>query len=188
MYTNNCYRFGARLITTGGNKIHSNEGTTQGDPIAIGIYAIGITPLIFADDLCGAGKIHNVKIWWDKVCYFGPLIGYHPNPQKSRLITKDKMLGKATSEFKNTGLNITKDGRKHLGSIIGTTSYKDQFISEKINAWCKELEYTFPEFLNYAKTGVTHFCGKKASDSNTLSASLLIFKISHPLEKKKCIF
>ena len=47
---------------------------------------------------------------------------------------------------------------------------------------------TFPEFLNYAKTGVTHFCGKKASDSNTLSASLLIFKISHPLEKKKCIF
>ena len=50
------------------------------------------------------------------------------------------------------------------------------------------MEYTFPEFLNYAKTGVTHFCGKKASDSNTLSASLLIFKISHPLEKKKCIF
>ena len=49
-------------------------------------------------------------------------------------------------------------------------------------------EYTFPEFLNYAKTGVTHFCFKKASDSNTLSASLLIFKISHPLEKKKCIF
>ena len=48
--------------------------------------------------------------------------------------------------------------------------------------------YTYPEFLNYAKIGVTHFCGKKASDSNTLSASLLIFKISHPLEKKKCIF
>ena len=149
MYTNNCYRFGARLIITGGSEIHSNEGTTQGDPIAMGIYAIGITPLIqaittesvkhvaFADDLCGAGKIHNVKIWWDKVCYFGPLIGYHPNPQKSWLITKDKMLDKATSEFKNTGLNITKDGRKHLGSIIGTASYKDQFISEKINTWCK---------------------------------------------------
>ena len=49
-------------------------------------------------------------------------------------------------------------------------------------------KYTFPEFLNYAKTVVTHFCGKKASDSNTLSASLLIFKISHPLEKKKCNF
>ena len=33
------------------------------------------------------------------------------------------------------------------------------------------MEYTYPEFLNYAKIGVTHFCGKKASDSNTLSAS-----------------
>ena len=42
--------------------------------------------------------------------------------------------------------------------------------------------YTFPEFINYAKTGVTHFCGKKASDSNTLSASL------HPLERRSVFF
>ena len=52
----------------------------------------------------------------------------------------------------------------------------------------KIIEKHLSRIVNYAKIGVTHFCGKKASDSNTLSASLLIFKISHPLEKKKCIF
>ena len=35
MYTNNCYRFWARLIVNCGSEIHSNEGTTQGDPIAM---------------------------------------------------------------------------------------------------------------------------------------------------------
>ena len=62
--------------------------------------------------------------------------------------------------------------------VMSTSHYKNTVY----------YQYTYPEFLNYAKIGVTHFCGKKASYSNTLSASLLIFKISHPLEKKKCIF
>ena len=35
-------------------------------------------------------------------------------------------------------------------------------------------EYTYPEFLNYAKIGVTHFCGKKASDSYTLIKRALV--------------
>ena len=62
-----------------------------------------------------------------------------------------------------------------------------QGVKQAVHTRVRDLhKYTFPEFLNYAKTGVTHFCGKKASHSNTLSASLLIFKISHPLEKKKC--
>ena len=66
---------------------------------------------------------------------------------------------------------------------------KIEFINLSLrNSTVKVIQYTFPEFLNYTKTGVTHFCGKKASDSNTLSASLLIFKISHPLEKEEVYF
>ena len=65
----------SRLFITGGKEISSNEGTTQGDPIAMWMYALGLMPLLtsiisnntgnlihvaFADDLTGVGKIHEL--------------------------------------------------------------------------------------------------------------------------------
>ena len=64
----------SRLFITGGKEISSNKGTTQGDPIAIGMYALGLMPLLisiisnnagnlihvaFADDLTGLVKYAN---------------------------------------------------------------------------------------------------------------------------------
>ena len=35
-----------RLFITGGKEISSNDGTTQGDPIAMGMYAQGVMSLL----------------------------------------------------------------------------------------------------------------------------------------------
>ena len=65
----------SKLFITGGNKISSNEGSNQGDSIAMGMYALGLMPLLtsiisnntgnlihvtFTDDFIGVGKIHEL--------------------------------------------------------------------------------------------------------------------------------
>ena len=42
----NMYRKPARLIITGGGEIASSEGTTQGDNLAMSLYALGTAPIL----------------------------------------------------------------------------------------------------------------------------------------------
>ena len=67
----------------------SQEGTTQGDPLAMVMYAIAITPLIhrledrvnkqvwFADDATARGNLARLKTWWDRISEIGPDYGYY---------------------------------------------------------------------------------------------------------------
>lgn len=80
----------------------SAEGRTQGDPVAVAMYAIGLLRLqdhlehsgtnvkqvAYADDLTGAGKIKDLQRWWEIVKNHGPPQGYYPNANKSVLIVK----------------------------------------------------------------------------------------------------
>ena len=83
-YISNYYAAPARLISDGG-EILSKKGTTQGDPTSMGAYALGILPKLdslldfvltsalqtrevaFADDLTVAGKLADIKSFWDKL-------------------------------------------------------------------------------------------------------------------------
>ena len=40
--------------------------------------------------------------------------------------------------LKNSGLNITTEGRNHLGAVVGSTSYKNSFVNSLIDDWTKE--------------------------------------------------
>ena len=90
----NTYGFSSNLFVDG-TTLKSTEGTTQGDPLATAMYAIGILPLIrhlreaqskqvwFADDSSSAGKLMRIKKWWDILTTIGPSYSCFPNAIKS---------------------------------------------------------------------------------------------------------
>ena len=72
----NCYRSNIPLFIDN-NILYSSEGTTQGDPLAMAMYALGVLPLIhylnkfsvrqiwYADDAAALGSINDLRQWWD---------------------------------------------------------------------------------------------------------------------------
>ena len=103
----NTYREDIDLFIDG-ESILSQEGTTQGDPLAMAMYAIAITPLInrletelvkqtwYADNAAAGGKLVDLKAWWDRLTDLGPDYGYFPNTKKTWLIVKENKLSEAT--------------------------------------------------------------------------------------------
>ena len=149
----NCYQKPARLFVVGGIEIQSLEGTTQGDPTAMYVYALGILPLIvvlsdiekvrqsaFADDLAGGGNIDQLKRWWDLIVMMGKFIGYFAKPSKSWLIVKEQYKDYAEIVFKGTGIRITTEGKRHLGAVIGTPEFKEEYVNDMVDNWIEELK------------------------------------------------
>ena len=110
----NTYRVPSRIFVLGGMEMLSQEGTTQGCPLAMAMYALALVPLVnqlhglckqvwFADDGTGADKLEALKKWWDVLLEKGPAYGYFPKPSKTWLIVKDKKLEEAKLTFKKTG-------------------------------------------------------------------------------------
>ena len=155
-FVRNCYLKPARLFVVGGIEIASEEGTTQGDPSAMPTYALGILPLLiclsqpevkeekvkqaaYADDLAGCGTIDQLKVWWKLIIEFGPFIGYYAKPTKSWLIVKPEHVEYAMDIFEGTDIRITTDGKRHLGAVIGTEIFKDEYVSGKVSEWIDQL-------------------------------------------------
>ena len=139
----------------------SAEGTTQGDPLAMCLYALSLQPLFsrlqtvsqakqcwFADDATWCGSIQNIKAWWDELTVAGPDLGYYPgypNAGKCWLVTKPDKEETARSIFEETAINITTAGRKHLGAALGSRSYLEQYVNGKVEE-CVEHVTKLAEF------------------------------------------
>ena len=145
----NTYRQDPSLFIEG-ECLFSSEGTTQGDPLATSMYALGILPLIrqldhlahqlwFADDASAGGSLTNLQTWWSKLTEAGPSYGYYPNPSKSWLIVKEEHANQAHSLFSSLGVNITTKGHRHLGSAIGEDDFIEFFLKKKVEQWLTEL-------------------------------------------------
>ena len=154
VYIINTYRNPSRLFISGGGEISSQEGTTQGDPLAMPWYAVNTRILIdrlrilvpdvkqawLADDSAGGGSISSLHSWFLQLSSEGVKFGYFVNGLKSWLIVKKaEKMNEAKRIFGKT-VQITQDGKRHLGAVIGSQEYKDLYCQNMVDGWMGELE------------------------------------------------
>ena len=147
----NVYRESSELFVDG-IVLASEEGTTQGDPLTMPMYALATIPLIsrvgeslsivqvwYADDVSAAGDLLSIRSWWDNVASHGPAFGYYANGSKTWLVTKESHQDKAREIFLDMQIRITSKGRPLIGALLGSREFIDHFISEKISQWGEDL-------------------------------------------------
>ena len=91
----NFYRSSTRIFMNGEGffDLLSQEGTTQGCPLAMAMYALALVPLSkhlqplckqvwYADDGTGCDEFEKMRTWFDVLLEKGPLYGYYPKPSK----------------------------------------------------------------------------------------------------------
>ena len=146
----NCYRAPIDLFIDG-DVILPQEGITQGDSLAMPMYALATVPLIkrltstmkqtwYADNAAATGKIVSLWTWWDEISWLGPSYGYYAKGSKTWLVTKEEFKLEAEEVFADTSVQITIEGRLHLGAPLGCSAYVNQFVSQKVQQWSSELK------------------------------------------------
>ena len=151
----NTYRVPARLFVANGGEIQSSEGTTQGDTLAMAFYGLSTKPILIrlkqdvpsisqvwlADDATGAGKLSSLREWWDAIQREGKKYGYFVKPTKSWIVLKDPgKLEECRKIFETSPINITVEGKRHLGAAIGSLQFKNDYINEKVERWTHNIE------------------------------------------------
>ena len=128
LYIINTYRRPSRLFICEGSEILSQEGTTQGDPLAMPWYSVntsimiqslrtstpGVKQVWLADDSKGGGQIVLLYNWYNHLSQEGKMYGYLMNGSKSWLIVKSNVLADEAKRVFGDEVNITTKGQRHL--------------------------------------------------------------------------
>ena len=124
-FTFNCYRHWATIVVRhtadgSGHFLHSKEGVTQGDPLAMITYGIGVLPLIrdlqrdhlrvtqlwYADHAGAGGKFGDVMAHFRDLQLKGPARGYFTKHTKSILVVAERNVPRATEYFRGMGIQV----------------------------------------------------------------------------------
>lgn len=147
----NTYNGHAELVIRNSDtRMYSKEGVTQGDPLAMPLYALATLPIInklkkeqntlqawYADDSSAQGNFKSLRKWWEQICNIGPQYGYLPQPKKTILIVSETDKNKAQQIFKGTNITINT-GSRFLGSYIGKG--KEDFIRNEVKQFITVID------------------------------------------------
>ena len=154
----NCYGHWSTLVVRetrdgSGKFLHSKEGVTQGDPLTMISYGIGVSPLIrelqgatprvtqlwYADD-AGSGRkfTHILAHFWDLQTR-GPPRSYFPDPTKSTLVVALRNVALEEEYFRGTGIKVVTVNR-YLGGFIGESEAEKSWLAGNVAGWEKSVD------------------------------------------------
>jgi hypothetical protein len=166
-YTTNCYQTSSKLFVSGGATLNSEEGTTQGDPLAMPLYALSMVPLLnalrgpshqiwYADDAQATGKLESLRQWWNIIVEKGHGYGYFANAAKSILVVKSCHLVDAERIFDGTNIKIT-NGARDLGAAIGDENFVNNYVNEKVSQFCQNMELLSEIAVQYPQAALSAY-------------------------------
>ena len=149
----NTYGAPISLFLPGGDRILSREGTCQGDPLAMALFALAISPMIrrlssdhpsigqcwYADDGEAGGRMMDVHKFWLALSDIGPEYGYFPNASKTTLLVKPDLERAAVDMFDATGIAIRTGGVRYLGGAVGQSTFIADNLDSHIASWVREM-------------------------------------------------
>ena len=149
----NSYRGYAVLYIAGSKQtLLSKEGVTQGDPLAMLVYGLGILPQTrklknpskhkqnwYANDSGCFAQLLQLKEWLELLIIEGPKYGYFPEPHKSYLVVHPDFVEEAKEMFKDLKV-IVVTGQKFLGGFIGGLSDLTEWMEKKVEIWANSVK------------------------------------------------
>ena len=123
------------------------EGVTQGDPLSMFLYAVGILPLIqslkgigscvqiwYADDASASGSLSDLHQWFNLLLSEGPDFGYIVNPAKCCLVVHDSYRCGAEQLFSSLNVSVVCN-HHYLEGFIGDITGQATFVQDKLCHW-----------------------------------------------------
>ena len=132
--------------------LHSIEAMTQGDPLAMIIYGIGISPLIknlkgelpdvthtcYPDSARSLGKFTRIKAYFHFLKLKGLVQRYYPKLSKIILIVHPENIKDGNLFYPRHVFNMYT-GARYLGGYIGDGYYKHNCLKERTSTWERNI-------------------------------------------------
>ena len=82
-----------------------------------------------------------MRMGWDCLSKYGPMYGYFVNSGKTWLVVKEDRFDEAQNVFRGTGVNITKEGKRHLGAALGCEAFVSQYVQQQAHKWASQVDH-----------------------------------------------
>ena len=107
----------------------------------------------------------RLRRWWDDQVNRSPSFGYYSNESKIYLVVKPEFEKVAKDAFAGTNVRITTHGKRHLGAAIGSKTFAEEYVSNKVAVRTKDIK-------NLAQIALSQpHAAKKAFQKNAFSLS-----------------
>ena len=57
---------------------------------------------------------------------------------KSHIIAKEQYQDRAKQVLQGSKITLTTEGHQHLGSVVGSKTFKERYTRELVSKWCEE--------------------------------------------------